>query len=91
MDRPRNWRHLVTRSDVWRKSSYSGSGDGNACVEIAEAAGRRIAIRDSKYPTRAPLSVPAFAFAAFVGGLKERRPSQPRSRTAPRTGAPPSP
>jgi len=67
----------VTASDVWRKSSYSGSGDGNACVEIAEAAGARIAIRDSKYPARATLSVPASAFAAFVGGLKEQREGRP--------------
>ncbi|MEF9904579.1 DUF397 domain-containing protein [Streptomyces sp. P9-A2] len=55
--------------DSWRKSSYSGSGDGNACVEIAEA-DTCTAIRDSKDPTRAVLSVSAPVFAAFVGGLK---------------------
>ncbi|MFE0418541.1 DUF397 domain-containing protein [Streptomyces tendae] len=48
----------------WRKSTYSGGGEGNTCVEIAELA-TRIANRDSKAPTRARLSVPA-----FVEGVK---------------------
>ncbi|MFV0134657.1 DUF397 domain-containing protein [Streptomyces sp. HMX87] len=52
----------------WRKSSYSGGGDGDACVEIAELPAR-IAIRDSKVPDRAVLSVPASSFAAFVEAL----------------------
>lgn len=63
----------MTEPTRWRKASFSGGGEGNDCVEIAEAAGRRIAIRDSKYPARATLSVPAPAFAAFVGGLKGQR------------------
>ncbi|MFI2641411.1 DUF397 domain-containing protein [Streptomyces sp. NPDC018610] len=53
----------------WRKSSYSGGGEGNTCVEIA-ALPSRIAIRDSKDPARAVLSVPAASFAAFVEGVK---------------------
>ncbi|WP_077800153.1 DUF397 domain-containing protein [Streptomyces sp. JHA26] len=57
---------------LWRKSSYSGGGEGNDCVEIAEL-GLRIAIRDSKNPSRGTLSVPAPAFTAFVGALKEHR------------------
>ncbi|WP_406726953.1 DUF397 domain-containing protein [Streptomyces sp. GD-15H] len=63
---------MITRGN-WRKSSHSGSGDGNACVEIAEADDTRIAIRDSKYPARAALSVSAPVFAAFVGALKEQQ------------------
>ncbi|MGY1524956.1 DUF397 domain-containing protein [Streptomyces sp. MN3] len=55
--------------DCWRKSSYSGSGDGNACVEVAPRP-TRIAIRDSKAPSRGTLTVPAPAFAAFVKALK---------------------
>ncbi|PZT70575.1 DUF397 domain-containing protein [Streptomyces sp. SW4] len=43
--------------DGWRKSSYSGSGDGNACVEISHRH-PRIAVRDSKAPARAALSFP---------------------------------
>ncbi|MFE9608630.1 DUF397 domain-containing protein [Streptomyces sp. NPDC006012] len=56
--------------DNWRKSSYSGSGDGNACVEIATSPAH-IAVRDSKTPTRATLTFPTPAFAAFVEALKE--------------------
>jgi hypothetical protein len=53
----------------WRKSSYSGGGEGNTCVEIA-ALPARIAIRDSKAPTRATLSIPAPSFIAFVEAVK---------------------
>ncbi|MFF4751602.1 DUF397 domain-containing protein [Streptomyces sp. NPDC002514] len=54
----------------WRKSTYSDGGDGNTCVEIA-ARPSRIAIRDSKAPTRATLSFPAASFTALVDHLKE--------------------
>ncbi|WP_234542681.1 DUF397 domain-containing protein [Streptomyces shenzhenensis] len=53
----------------WRKSSYSGGGEGNTCVEIAPLP-TRIAVRDSKAPARATLSFPAPAFAALVEHLK---------------------
>ncbi|AOW91123.1 DUF397 domain-containing protein [Streptomyces olivaceus] len=53
----------------WRKSSYSGSGDGNACVEVA-LDHPHIAVRDSKTPTRAVLTFPAPAFAAFLRALQ---------------------
>jgi hypothetical protein len=59
--------HSSTR---WRKSSFSGGGEGNDCVEVAESDDARIAIRDSKYPARTALSVPSPVFAAFVDGLK---------------------
>ncbi|MEV0904007.1 DUF397 domain-containing protein [Streptomyces hokutonensis] len=53
--------------DNWRKSSYSGPGDGNECVEIANSPTHtHISIRDSKAPTRATLTFPAVAFAAFL-------------------------
>ncbi|MFD5279753.1 DUF397 domain-containing protein [Streptomyces rubrogriseus] len=55
----------------WRKSTYSGGGEGNTCVEIAEAV-THIAIRDSKAPARATLSVPVPSFVAFVEGVKRR-------------------
>ncbi|MEU6478886.1 DUF397 domain-containing protein [Streptomyces sp. NPDC047017] len=55
--------------DNWRKSSYSGEGDGNNCVEIANVP-THVALRDSKAPTRATLTFPAPAFTAFVDGLK---------------------
>ncbi|GAB2804336.1 DUF397 domain-containing protein [Streptomyces chlorus] len=59
----------MTAALNWRKSTYSSGGDGDTCVEIAESH-PRIAIRDSKAPTRAVLSVPALSFAAFVEHVK---------------------
>ncbi|MEV5931188.1 DUF397 domain-containing protein [Streptomyces sp. NPDC093250] len=53
----------------WRKSSFSGGGDGNTCVEMAPVR-NRVAIRDSKRPAHGPLSFPAATFDAFVEGLK---------------------
>jgi hypothetical protein len=55
--------------DNWRKSSYSGGGDGNACVEIATRR-THIAIRDSKASVRATLSFPTGAFTTFIEALK---------------------
>lgn len=57
----------------WRKSSYSGSGDGNACVEIA-IHGPCISVRDSKTPARATVTFPASAFTTFVRTLKSPTP-----------------
>ncbi|MEU3287574.1 DUF397 domain-containing protein [Streptomyces longwoodensis] len=53
---------------TWRKSSYSGEGDGNECVEIATTP-TRTAVRDSKDPTRATLTFPTVSFAAFLRAL----------------------
>ncbi|MFE7210857.1 DUF397 domain-containing protein [Streptomyces sp. NPDC057611] len=53
----------------WQKSSFSGGGDGNTCVEIANLH-THIAVRDSKAPARATLSFPAAAFATFLDSLK---------------------
>ncbi|AYC39706.1 DUF397 domain-containing protein [Streptomyces griseorubiginosus] len=62
----------------WRKSTYSGGGEGNTCVEIAEA-GPRIAVRDSKAPARATLTFPAPAFTALIDHLKEHPWSEART------------
>ncbi|MFF3918245.1 DUF397 domain-containing protein [Streptomyces sp. NPDC001852] len=76
--------------DHWRKSSYSGGGDGNACVEVADRR-THIAIRDSKTPARATLTFPAGAFVPFIDSLKGT-PRRPRStRPAPRPAARPTP
>ncbi|MFE1045090.1 DUF397 domain-containing protein [Streptomyces olivaceus] len=53
----------------WRKSSFSGGGDGNTCVEIARLH-TRIAIRDSKDPSRGTLTVPADSFTALLQSLR---------------------
>ncbi|MFF3915137.1 DUF397 domain-containing protein [Streptomyces sp. NPDC001852] len=65
----------MTQAVRWQKSSYSGGGDGNTCVEVADL-NTRIAIRDSKAPARATLTFPAAAFAHFVGNLKETHSAQ---------------
>jgi hypothetical protein len=52
----------MTTPGNWRKSSYSGGGDGNDCVEIANSR-THVAIRDSK--------APADAFTTFVEALKD--------------------
>ncbi|MER7050863.1 DUF397 domain-containing protein [Streptomyces sp. NPDC000351] len=59
----------------WRKSTYSGGGEGNTCVEVA-ALPTHIAVRDSKAPARATLSVSVPSFVAFVEGVKQRPPRQ---------------
>lgn len=59
----------MTTPYAWKKSSYSGGGEGNACVEVALRR-TRTAMRDSKAPAHGTLSVPAPAFAAFVNALK---------------------
>lgn len=59
----------MNTSDNWRKSSYSGGGDGNACVEISDRR-THMAIRDSKAPAYGTLSVPAEAFTPFIEALK---------------------
>ncbi|WP_405647142.1 DUF397 domain-containing protein [Streptomyces sp. NBC_00019] len=55
--------------DNWRKSSYSGPGDGDSCVEIADHR-TLIAIRDSKDPAQGTLAFPSTAFATFIEALK---------------------
>lgn len=53
----------------WRKSSYSGSGDGD-CVEVAATPGT-VHVQDSKAQTGAALVFPKeqwAAFTSYVGG-----------------------
>lgn len=49
---------------TWRKSSYSGTGNGD-CVEVARAQGRA-AVRDSKDDAGVPLSFTSPAWRAFL-------------------------
>ncbi|WLQ34175.1 DUF397 domain-containing protein [Streptomyces castrisilvae] len=50
---------------TWVKSSYSSSGDGNDCVEVA-AAPRAVLVRDSKDAGGPRLTHAPRAWAAFV-------------------------
>jgi hypothetical protein len=52
----------------WRKSSYS-TPNGGSCVETASGAGV-ILVRDTTDRDGGTLTVPARAWARFVGGLK---------------------
>ncbi|WP_225838914.1 DUF397 domain-containing protein [Streptomyces sp. NK08204] len=58
----------MTHAIRWQKSSYSGGGDGNTCVEIAHL-DSHIAVRDSKAPARATLTFPTHTFTRFVEAL----------------------
>ncbi|MFE7108590.1 DUF397 domain-containing protein [Streptomyces sp. NPDC057575] len=49
----------------WFKSSYSSSGDGNDCVEVATTPGTAH-VRDSKNVTLPPFTVTSAAWAEFV-------------------------
>ncbi|MEU1374041.1 DUF397 domain-containing protein [Streptomyces triculaminicus] len=58
---------------VWRKSSYSGSGDEtgqNNCLEVADNIPTLVPVRDSKRPTGPTLTFTAPAWAAFVADVK---------------------
>ncbi|MFE7623185.1 DUF397 domain-containing protein [Streptomyces sp. NPDC057509] len=50
---------------TWFRSSYSSSGDGNDCVEVA-AAPRAVLVRDSKDAGGPRLTHAPCAWAAFV-------------------------
>ncbi|KAF2780000.1 MULTISPECIES: DUF397 domain-containing protein [unclassified Streptomyces] len=62
--------------DNWRKSSHSGPGDGNECVEIATSP-THVAVRDSKVPSRATLAFPRAAFTRFLTTMKGPKGSPP--------------
>ncbi|AGP55763.1 DUF397 domain-containing protein [Streptomyces rapamycinicus] len=42
----------------WRKSSYSGAGDGNSCIELASI-GTTVALRESDDPRTVLTTSPA--------------------------------
>ena len=51
---------------VWRKSSRSGQGNNDNCVEIAFA-GPAVAVRDSKNPAAGVLAFPTAVWGTFIG------------------------
>ena len=53
----------------WRKSSHSGGGSDNACVEVALLAGG-VGVRDSKNPDGGRLELGRGGFAELVTRVK---------------------
>ncbi|MFD9909466.1 DUF397 domain-containing protein [Streptomyces sp. NPDC059063] len=58
----------MTTSEVWQKSSFSGEGDGNACIEVASSA-RTIHLRESDEPAIELTATPA-ALTGLLHALK---------------------
>jgi hypothetical protein len=56
---------------AWFKSSYSSSGDGNDCVEIAMTTGS-VHVRDSKAPHGPRLTLSPAAWAGFLAQAGRR-------------------
>ncbi|MFI7318022.1 DUF397 domain-containing protein [Streptomyces venezuelae] len=56
----------------WRKSSFSGSGDGNNCVELA-ATGPHIHLRESEDPATELITAPE-TFAGLLRALRAGKP-----------------
>ena len=55
---------------VWRKSSRSGNGENDNCLEVAFA-GSVVAVRDSKRPAAGTLTFPAAGWAHLTGVLRD--------------------
>ncbi|MBM0236632.1 DUF397 domain-containing protein [Micromonospora sp. ATA32] len=55
----------------WRKSSRS-SGNGGACVEVADNLSGVVGVRDSKDPAGPALVFESAAWRAFVAQIAER-------------------
>jgi hypothetical protein len=55
---------------TWRKASYS-SGNGGACVEVADLDHGHRAVRDSKDPNGSALIFTAPEWAAFTAGVRD--------------------
>lgn len=62
----------MTTPPHWQKSSFSGGGDGNACVELTDVNGH-IRLRESEDPTT-QLHSTVIAIAHLLRTVKESRP-----------------
>ncbi|GAB2856049.1 DUF397 domain-containing protein [Actinocorallia aurea] len=54
---------------VWRKSSYSTTGNDEICVELARFPSG-VGVRDSKNPETGPLTLTARQFASLTAHLR---------------------
>lgn len=58
-----------TEQLTWRRSTRSGGGNNDNCVEVATTS-HLVLIRDSKDPAGPTLAVTATDWRAFVAGLQ---------------------
>ncbi|MEV6794957.1 DUF397 domain-containing protein [Streptomyces sp. NPDC051320] len=56
---------------VWRKSSYSGGGNGD-CLEVADGYAD-VPVRDSKNPHGPALIFPADGWSSFIAAVQDGR------------------
>jgi hypothetical protein len=84
----------------WQKSSFSGGGEGNACLELATSA-QALHLRESDYPTVLLTTTPAGhgslcdrrwrrscrAVRARMSGVRVRHSLPPRDARQPCTGS----
>ncbi|MFE2039989.1 DUF397 domain-containing protein [Streptomyces sp. NPDC059477] len=59
----------MTHALQWRKSSYSGSNQGE-CLEVADGFPGIVPVRDSKVPHGLALTFPADHWSSFVHAIK---------------------
>ncbi|MFH8453191.1 DUF397 domain-containing protein [Streptomyces fungicidicus] len=55
----------------WRKSSYSGNQQGDACVEVCDNFPSAVPVRDSKNTTGPILMLDAMAWQPFIDSVKD--------------------
>ncbi len=55
----------------WRKSSYTGNQQGDACVEVSDDFPGTVPVRDSKNPTGPVLILDGTAWRPFIDGIKD--------------------
>lgn len=55
----------------WRKSSYSGNQQGDACVEVCDGFPGAVPVRDSKSVTGPVIMLDGVAWRSFVDGIKD--------------------
>ncbi|MEU1512159.1 DUF397 domain-containing protein [Streptomyces sp. NPDC005811] len=67
----------MTTIDNWQKSSFSGSGDGNNCLELA-ATPTTLHLRESDTPHTVLTPTPT-ALAYLLAGIRAK-PLRPRRR-----------
>ncbi|MGZ0199005.1 DUF397 domain-containing protein [Streptomyces sp. RM1] len=60
--------HDLTNA-CWRKSSYSGGEEQNACLEVADGVPNVVPVRDSKLAAGPVLLIGPVAWARFVGSV----------------------